>query len=431
MDFQENFLQLVWKYQYFDKGQVQTTDNQSLQIKKIGYHNFHEGPDFLEAQIHLHEVDYFGHVEVHRRSSDWKNHDHNLDPRYNSVILHVVWDDDKPIHRNDGTLIPTFELKGKVWLDVVRNYERLVASQDEILCFSDLEKMKPILKFSMLEKALVERLESKAVEINKILEQTQNDWEETAYRWLFRCFGFKTNSAVMLRLAESIPYRTLQKQGNQPFLWQAILLGQACLLPTDPMDEYGAFLKSEYAFYQKKYTLRQSIKTQEWKMMGVRPSNFPSVRISQLAEVLATNPNLLSTILHDSTDFKEFKKLFGIITPDYWQHHYQVGKVAGRILPKKLSPTILSLLTINFVVPLWYTYGKYIQDSIWQEKCFDILQEVSAEDNFIIKKFVKHNWKPQNAFDAQGMIGLYHLYCKSKKCLECKIGQTMLRPGKK
>ncbi len=431
MDFQENFLQLVWKYQYFDKNQAHTTDNKTIQIKKIGYHNFHEGPDFLEAQIHLHEADYFGHVEVHKKSSDWKNHDHNLDPRYNSVILHVVWDDDKPIQRNDGTFIPTLELRGKVWLDVVRNYERLIASREEILCSPELGKIKPILKFSMLEKALVERLEKKCGQIFGILEKTQNDWEETAYRWLFQCFGFKTNSDAMLRLAESLPYRTLQKHGHQPVILQAILLGQSGLVDSEPTDEFGLFLKNEYSFYQKKYSLKQPMEKQEWKMMGVRPGNFPGVRIAQLAEILSKNPNLLSTILHDTDDFDGLKKIFGITTPVYWQHHYQLGKSTDRKLAKTLSPTVLSLLTINFVVPLWYAYGKYLQDSSWQEKCFDILQEVVAEDNYIIKKFVRHHWKPQNAFDAQGMIGLYQLYCKPKKCLECKIGQTLLKPEKK
>jgi len=431
MDFNENFLQLVWKYQYFDKNQLQTTDNQNLQIKKIGYHNFHEGPDFLEAQVHLPEVDYFGHIEVHRKSSDWKHHDHDLDPRYNSVILHVVWEDDKPIRRADGTLIPTFELKGRVFLDVVRNYERLIANQEEILCSQGLDKIKPIIRFSMLEKALVERLEEKSAILLAILHKTNNDWEETTYRWLFQCFGFKTNSPAMLRLAESVPYKILQKHGNQSLTLQAILLGQAGLIPSDPSDDFGKFLKEEYGFYQKKYLFNSKMSEQEWKMMGVRPSNFPSIRISQLAQILSRNPSLFSSITDDKQDYSSFKKLFSISTPDYWQHHHQLGKASARAMAKQLSPTVLSLLTINFVVPLWYAYGKYIQDSSWQEKCFDLLQQIAAEDNFIIRKYKRHDWKPMNAFDAQGMIGLYHHYCKPKKCLDCKIGQNLLKPDKK
>jgi hypothetical protein len=196
MNFQEDFLQTVWKYQYFDKNSLQTTEGLPIEVKKIGYHNFHEGPDFLEAQIKLGKTDFFGHVEVHRKASDWKSHDHNADLRYNSVVLHVVWEEDKTILRNDGSKIPTLELKGKILLDVIRNYERLTSSMDEILCGNLLEKIPPIIQFSMLEKTLVERLEHKSSLLGRILESTNNNWEETAYRWLFQCFGFKTNAAT-------------------------------------------------------------------------------------------------------------------------------------------------------------------------------------------------------------------------------------------
>ena len=430
MEFHENFLQLIWKYQYFDKTQSQTTDNKILIVKKIGYQNFHEGPDFLESQIHIQDVDYHGHVEIHRKSSDWTNHNHQLDPRYNSVILHVVWVDDKPIKRNDGTSIPTLELKGKVLLDVVRNYERLISSQDEIICGGQMGDIQPILKFSMLEKSLVERLEEKSQMLYKILAQTNTDWQETTYSWLFKCFGFKTNAESMLLLAESIPYLLLQRQGMQSLTIQAILFGQAGLIPDDPIDEFGAFLKKEYEFFKTKYGLKPALKSQQWKMKGVRPGNFPSIRIAQIAEILAKNPNLLSAVLHDTSDFKEFKKLFGITTPDYWQHHYQIGKSSGRILPKQISAQAFSLLVVNFIVPIWYAYGKYMQDNTWQEKCFDILQDALMEDNFIIRKYIHYDWQPQNAFDTQGMIGLYQQYCKPKRCLDCKIGQNLLKPLK-
>jgi hypothetical protein len=426
MDFKEDLLQMVWKYQYFEKRQLTTTDGLSLEVKKIGYHNFYEGPDFLEALIKIGNLEHFGHVEVHRKSSDWKNHAHDSDQRYDAVILHVVWEDDKPILRNDGSHIPTLELKGKIWLDVLRNYERLVSSKDEILCGSELKDFLPIIKFSMLEKALVERLEKKSTQLIRILEEIKNDWEEGTYRWLFQCFGFKTNSEAMLRLAESIPYRTLQKHGKQSVVIEAILLGQADLIPEDTDDEYGKHLKKEYDFYQKKYSLKKTIHHQEWKMMGVRPHNFPAVRIAQLAQILSNNPNLFSSV----NDASAFKKVFEIQVPDYWQQHFRIGGLSQKRLSKKLSHNTLALLTINFTVPLWYTYGQYLQDSEWKEKCFDVLQDLAAEDNFIIRKFSFHSWKAQNAFDSQGMLGLYHDYCKPKKCLECKIGQNLLKPGR-
>lgn len=431
MDFQEDFLQRVWKYQYFDKSQLRTTDGLPIEVKKIGFHNFHEGPDFLESRIKIGKLEHAGHVEVHRKSSDWKHHDHDADPRYDSVVLHVVWEDDRPIHRTDGSLIPTLELKGKIWLDVLRNYERLVSRKDEILCGQELKEIKPIIKFSMLEKALVERLEKKSEQFNGILQNINNDWEESTYRWLFQCFGFKTNALPMLRLAESIPYRTLQKHGPQSTIIEAILFGQADLIPENPQDEYGKFLKKEYDFYQKKYGLKKNIHHHEWKLMGVRPHNFPAVRIAQLAQILCQNPSLFSAIINFSGNYELFKKIFDIDIPEYWQQHFGIDKPAQKRLSKKLSNNTLTLLTINFISPLWFAYGQYIQEPEWKEKSFDLLQEVSAEDNFIIRKYSVHLWIAQNAFDTQGMIGLYQDYCKPKKCLDCKIGQNLLKPERK
>ncbi|MFD2033158.1 DUF2851 family protein [Belliella marina] len=431
MDFQENFLQTVWKYQYFEKNGLMTTDGSTLSVLKIGFHNFHEGPDFLEAQIQLGNVKCFGHVEVHRKSSDWKNHDHDVDPRYNSVILHVVWEDDKPILRNDGTSIPTLVLKGKILLDVVRNYERLVHGKGALICSSGLESIPDIIRFSTLEKSLVERLESKSKVVFDLLKDTNTDWEETCFRWLMFAFGFKTNSGAMLRLSEIVPFKILKKHSGNSIVIQALLLGQAGLLPDTIQDDYGLVLKREHDFFQRKYTLDKPMLYTEWKFMGVRPGNFPTLRLVQLAEIIAKNPNLLSTVLNDSESFSSFKKVFDIQVPDYWQHHYQIDKMSGKRLSRSLSTQTVSLLMINFVVPLWFAYGKYIQDSSWQEKCFDLLQEISAEENFIIRKFRDCNWKANNAFDSQGMIGQFHNYCNLKKCLDCKVGQNLLKPIRK
>lgn len=431
MDFQENFLQSVWKYQYFDKNNLQTTDGIGLDIKKIGYHNFHEGPDFIEAHIKIGMLDYVGHVEVHRKASDWIQHEHSKDDRYKSVILHVVYDADLPILHEDGSPIPTLELKGKIWLDVIRNYERLANSREEILCGPNLKEIAPIIKFSMLEKALLERLETKSTSLLEILADTKNDWEETTFRWLFKCFGFKTNADPMLRLAESVPYRLLQKHSNQPQVIEAILFGQAGLIPEDTFDEYSSMLQNDYLFYRKKYQLSPKVQYQDWKMMGVRPHNFPYLRIAQLSAVLNQHPNLFASTVSSTHKLENFEKVFGISTGQFWQNHYKLGEPSSKTLPKKLSKNTLDLLMINFVTPLWYAYGQYIQDADWKEKCLDLLQEVASEDNFIIRKFAHHDWKAVTSFDSQGMLGLYHQYCKEKKCLDCKIGQNMLKPQKK
>jgi hypothetical protein len=316
----------------------------------------------------------------------------------------------------------------KIYLDVIQNYQRLLRSKQDILCSEQLQEVAPIIQFSMLEKALVERLEARSSMVLTLLEDTGMDWEETAYRWMFSCFGFKTNAASMLALATSIPLSILQKNRSNAIVIEALLLGQAGLLSGDlPEDDRVKLLKKEYDFYQNKYQLKTELNTYHWKVMGVRPSNYPHRRIAQIAKIISLNPNLFSIILDVSNDLQQFQRVFQIELDAYWQQHNRPGIPSQRNLTGKLSYSTLNLLVINLITPLWFAYGKYLDEEDWKEKCFDLLQQVSVENNTVIRKFASIGWKAENAFDSQGMIGLYRQYCQSRKCLDCKIGQNILR----
>jgi hypothetical protein len=431
--FQEDFLQLIWKYQYFDKNTLETEEGLPLVIHKIGYHNHHEGPDFKEAEISLAGVRHFGHIEVHLRSSDWNAHQHQTDNGYNAVVLHVVWRHDEVVKRKDGTTIPTLVLDGKVPLDVIRNYQKLQHSPKKLLCTDTLSSLPDILKFSMLEKALVERLQQKSDQVLNLLEENNQDWEETAYQWLFFSFGFKTNSPPMLKLAKSLPYKLIKRNAGNITPIEAMIFGQAGMLtPTLNLDKgYEKELQTEFDYIQKKYALKRNLFPSEWKFMKVRPSNFPSLRLAQLAALLNKRPNIFHSVLHELDNSQSFAQLFDLSISNYWKQHYHFGKPNLRTSKGKLTPGILDLLAINFVVPLWYAYGRYADLWVWQEKCFNLLQEISAEKNSIIGIFESVSWPAESAFDSQGMLGLYHQYCSSRRCLHCKIGQNLLRPNLK
>ncbi len=426
--FQENFLQLVWKYQYFDKKQAVTEDGEPLQIVKIGFHNFHEGPDFKESHIRIGNLDYYGHVEVHLKSSDWNNHGHEEDIAYNSVILHVVWEHDTEIKRSDGTYLPVLALKGKVFLDVVRNYERLLCSDFSVICGYAMPQVTEILRFSMLEKALVERFTEKSNMVLNLLKENDGNWEETTYHWLFYAFGFKTNSKAMLRLARNLPYRLLKKHAGNRMSQEALIFGQSGLLNFQLFDAYNQSLTKEYQYLEIKYSLKDRLYPSEWKFMSVRPGNYPTIRLAQLAAVLHESPNLMSSVLYEMKNRARLEEIFAQEVSPYWQTHHQFGKSSGRASKRILTQQTLDLLAINFVVPLWYAYGRYLDAPEWQEKCFDFLQQINAEENSIIRKFYQVGWGAEHAFDSQGMIGLYNNYCKNKRCLDCKIGQNLLRP---
>lgn len=437
-EFQENFLHWVWKYQYFDKRDCATVDGTPIHIVKIGFQNHHEGPDFKEAQIRMGDVDYCGHVEIHLRSSDWSQHGHSQDNNYECVVLHVVWEHDQEIIRKDGTAIPTFEIKGRVLLDVVRNYQRLITSSSQIMCSNQLGEVAEIQKFSMLEKALIERLEEKGGRILTLLESNQHDWEETAYQWLFYTFGFKKNQDPMLKLAKSLPYRFLKKNAAQPYLQEALIFGQAGLLAPysgglfDHIgpDQYVFKLVKDYNFLAQKYDLKPALYPSEWKFMGVRPPNYPTVRLAQLAAVFAVSPSLFGTIISDLRNMEQLREMFSVQPSAYWKTHFLFGKTSQTTGARQISQDTLERIAMNFVVPLWYAYGMYMDSLEWRERCFEVLQEIAPENNGIITKFTNIGWIPVHGFDSQAMLGLFNAYCKPKKCLSCKIGQNLLRPAK-
>lgn len=431
MTFKEDFLQLVWKYQYFEKADLKTSDAQVVKIIKVGFHNLTEGPDFRDAMIELDGVTFHGHVEVHKFASEWKQHAHSSDPAYNSVILHVVWKNDKKVLRNDETEMPTIELDGRIFLEIWRRYDQLLDFNEDLPCAHALGQVPEIIRFSALEKALVGRLHEKSQLVLNILEQTNNDWEETAYRWLFVSFGFKLNAEAMKELASLVPYKILLKYRNQLPALEAILFGVAGLIPEQSDEPYVHYLKSEYQFYQKKHQWSQKMIRSHWNFMGARPSNFPTIRIAQLTSILSKAPNLLESVIEESRDFSAFKKLLQVQPSEYWEYHYSFGSESKRKVSKGISEQVLNLLIINFVIPIWFAYGRYFQNSEWQERCFDLLQEVSAESNFIVRKFFESGWKPHNSFDTQGMIGLFRNYCTPKKCLTCKVAQSLIRSENK
>lgn len=427
MTFKEDFLQLVWKYQYFEKSNLRTGEGNNLKIVQVGFHNQSEGPDFRDSIVAIDGITLHGHVEVHRLASDWKQHAHAGDPAYNSVVLHVVWDNDQEVFRKDGTSLPTLELKGLIFLDIWRNYEQMLDYKSDLPCTHGLQDVPGIVRFSALEKALVERLHEKSSLIMDILKSTTDDWEETAYRWLFICFGFKANGQPMGELAASVPYKLLQKNREQLPLLEAILLGQAGLLPPKSDEQYVQHLIREYDFCSKKYNWDSPMKRQHWTFMGVRPSNFPTIRITQLAAVLSQAPSLLQAVMEDSKDFAGFKKFLKVQPSDYWKHHYSFGKPSDRKVSSGISNSVLQLLVINYVIPLWFAYGRFYEQMEWKERCFDLLQEIPAENNFIIRKFVAGGWTAENAFDSQGLLGLYKSYCTPKKCLQCKVAQNLIK----
>jgi hypothetical protein len=422
----EDFLSFVWRYHHFATHDLLTTDGDSLEIIRTGNRNLNAGPDFSDVRIRLADVQWIGTIEIHIYSSHWYQHNHPLDPAFESVILHVVWEDDHPVHRSDGTLLPTLVLKDRIDASVFHRYLLLMEQQDEIPCASQFGQVDSIKKLAMLDRVLLERLYEKAHSVEQIWENAGKDWEETTYQWLAQQFGFKLNAAPFLQLASNLPLKVLLKHQNNRLQLEALFFGTAGLLPYESNDEYVNLLIKEYFFLAAKYRLTQKkMQAHEWKFLRLRPAGFPTVRLAQFASLIHTNGRTFSILTNPENDLDQLRRLFRNPQSHYWLNHYQFEKNAKKV--PVMGADSIDLLIINGVIPILTAYSKQRNLPNLMDKAIELLESLPAEDNRIIREWKTLNMPHKSAADTQGLLQWQHAYCSHKRCLDCTIGLELVR----
>ena len=432
----EDILSFIWRFQYFEAANLQTEDGCRVSVLKTGYRNSNSGPDFSDARIQIEGVEWGGCVEIHVKSSDWFLHTHENDQSYESVILHVVWENDKPVLRNDGTLIPTISLKGLVRLSILERYSQLINENEEIPCCDSFPEASDLLKFTMLDRVLLERLEKKSKHVITLLQDNHQDWEETAYQWLTQHFGFKLNDPAFLKLSQILPLKTIQKHRNNLTQIEAMLFGCAGLIPETSDAEladknsdeaiYLNELQREYQFLSAKYRLKDSsMQTHEWKFLRLRPAGFPTIRLAQLAVFLAGTNGIFSS-LTSASNVSELYKMFNLEQSSYWKKHFQFGKLSKSKVPA-MGKDAANLLIINAAVPLMVAYSKQRQQPEMLDKVLHWLSEIPAENNRITRQWETLGMHVKNSADSQSLIEWYNHYCSEKLCLECAVGASLIR----
>jgi hypothetical protein len=425
---QEAFLHYLWQYQYFDKSDLRTVGGETLQVLHPGFLNRNAGPDFSNARIRIGDMSWVGTVEVHIRSSDWIAHRHSLDDSYESVILHVVWEDDKPVIHDDGTVLPAIELRGRVSDELMVRYRKLVDSGFDIPCSSQLHTIPGLVRNNMLDRTVVERLEIKAHEVTQILEHNSGDWEETAYQLLARNFGFKVNADPFLQLARSLPYKFLRKHADHPVQVEAMLFGVAGFLVERSGLEYHRILRREYGVLRGKYRLeRAELNTSQWKFMRLRPANFPSLRLAQFAALVTGRMNMFSNLIATS-DLTALSDWLKVGQSEFWTNHYSFKRRKKETV-WSMGKSSIENVAINTLIPLLVAYGKSRDEHSYVERAEALLQQVSAEENRITRIWSDAGWEVKNAFDSQALIQLFNSYCTPRQCLNCSIGAALLKPG--
>ena len=418
----EEFLQFIWKHDLFTKDNLKTTDGKKIEIITTGQANSDSGPDFLNARIRIGETIWAGNIEIHQKSSHWYRHRHNTDAAYGNVILHVVELNDSPVLIKSQPL-PTLEISYPA--EILENYEQLLKSERWIACEDKLAEVDPFILRFWFSSLMIERLESKTSDILDILQRNKNNWNETFYQLLARNFGMKTNALPFEMLAKSLPLQILSKHKNDLFQIEALLFGQSGLLNESLLgDDYFLSLRKEYSYLYKKYGL-SGIESHIWKFMRLRPINFPTIRIAQLAMLIHHSSNLFSRIL-ETKDLAELRKLFDVSASAYWDNHYRFNKISEEDRQKVLGETAFNNLVINTIAPLLFVYGDQHLDQAMKDRALLLLEKLAPESNQIIRKWKDLGIESRTAFETQALLQLKNKYCDHKKCLNCQLGAKII-----
>lgn len=416
----EHFLHQLWANQYFNLNELRLTDKSRLEILYPGNYNRHQGPDFLEARIRIDGTLLVGNIEMHLTASDWIRHAHDHDSNYKNIILHVVWKDDQSAQMKN---LPTLELEGRVPGTMLERYAGWMMSNRQIPCGPQLEKISAAFWKQWQETLARERLEKKLSTFRRILNGNNMHWEELTWWMVARNFGQSINAQSFEAIAKTIPYTLLLK--NQPNLIQieAILFGQAGLLRKKFIDDYPVMLQKEYQFYKKKYHLQPA--PVPIHFLRMRPVNFPTVRLAQLAVLINTAPKLFSRIRH-ATELSELYAIFDVTANDYWHYRFVFDQPSG-FQPKKLGQTMIENILTNTVLPILFSYGQLCGDTRLTDHALEWLEKIPAEKNRILESFHELGVLADNALEAQGLLELRASYCDHQRCLECSVGRQILR----
>lgn len=426
MKLPEKLLHFIWRYKLIDQTNLCTTQGESLRIIDFGQLNTNAGADFELAKIQIQNRIWIGNIELHVSSLDWKYHQHHLDPRYNSTILHVVWENPEniKIKRLDGTEIPTLILKDYIDQSLLEKYHHLMMNEQWIACENQLHKVTEFTISNWLDRLIIERLESKMVMVNSWAKVTSYEWQKVQLIALARAFGMKVNNEAFEKLMTQMNINLFYKYADDPLKIEALLFGCAGFLKgKNYQEDYFTELKEEYEYLNHLHGFR-GLSSIEWKFLRMRPYNFPTFRLAQFSGLLHKRVQWFEFVQVESLEALK-EDLIGIQTSSYWKNHFHFHKLS-KDHNTTLTRDFIDHIILNAFVPVLFSYGRYVGNQDLQQKALDWLQVLPVEKNTIVKSYQIQGICAKTAGESQALIHLYKQYCTAKRCLDCAIGYALL-----
>ena len=448
----EDFVQTVWNEQRFFDFDLKSTDRRSIQVIKPGFWNSAEGPDFVQAELLIDGDLHVGDVEIHIRSSSWYSHNHHLDPRYNRVILHVVFlNDDINLRTRlqNGKRIPTLELMDRLDAPIGDLFdEREVAQQTSP---GDCRVTGNTLKIervqSVFDELGQERLLEKADAMQNLLIRV--DFEQLLYEGIMEALGYTRNRKPFRELAQRVPLSELLGKSDESI--QSILFGVAGLLPSQ-FQQGTKWDKADRRFIERLESIWESTEqcknptrmtAEQWHFAKIRPANYPSRRIPAIAQIISRcQDNLMMEFLpliegaataNQKTLARIRRRLREQLTPapsSYWENHSHFGKGIPQRGAALIGTARASDIIINILLPITLVWAERSQSSNLIEavqrlyNSYPKLQENRTTQQIEVQIFSQKQpikLISPSAKKQQGAIYLHRNFCSSQLCDLCPI----------
>ena len=314
------------------------------------------------------------------------------------------------------------------------NYEELLRTDAYPPCYRIIPNLTRLTIHAWMAALQTERLEQKTIAIQERVKEAGGSWEDAYFQTMARNYGFGINGDAFEEWARHIPLQAVGKHRDDLFQIEAIFMGQAGLLELNTIpaqyqqqalnEGYFAKLRNEYQYLAHKFSLTP-MNAQLWRFLRLRPQNFPHIRIAQLANLYYQRKATLSALI-DCQDMPAMAAMLRTQVTPYWETHYTFGSESFRNA-KHLSPFSINLLMINTCVPMLFAYGRHSMKEALCDRAFDILEQLKAENNHIIRMWKECGLDVKSAGDSQALIQLKREYCDKKECLRCRIGFEYLK----
>lgn len=483
---QESLLYEIWQKQNYIPS-LKTFYGEVITIIDVGSRNEDSaGPDFKNARIRIGNLTYVGDIEIDYDYSDWKLHGHNIDNKYNSVILHVALINKNHhgyVYTRNGRKVPSICLSEFVQKEVLEDLKlQHESNRNNSISILKCKESSDIVPFEVKEKFLIqlgiERFKKKCKKVYERLKELQflkelnikepvisyelstqfhehqfkhsdfsnkEIWQQLFYELVFEALGYSKNKVPMTTLAQSANINFLKKIEKDGVLIQkyeaALFYISGLVSSSDNAAEQESknYIENIFLhwnaikpFYDGKY-----MEETQWHFFRLRPQNFPTIRIAAGARILKEliHDDLIAIIAKKITEIhnltvliNSLRSLFVIKSDGYWRTHYVLDQPIKNEIKYFVGASRADEIVINVILPFFAVYFEVFGNKNLPKKILKIysIYEQRSENQIIndVGTALCMNDQINKTVLSQGMIDLFRNYCSKNKCLECEIGKV-------